>query len=378
MASVKPYYLKHEEGNESSKKKALRYMVQYRTPDRKLTKKRGFKRKGDAQKFADEIERTKDLGTFIHPQAGRTTVGEIFELWRPSQDALMPRTRRTNISAYNVHVEPRWGNWPANKITAPDVRQWVSNLQAEGKKRDTILRAIHVLRAICDTAVESKIIAVNPVQKINVQRELKKRRPYLTPQQIETLVQVQEDENEKLIIYTLSYCGLRINELAALDVEDFDPESLRLHVTKAVKDYGVIGSTKTYENRRVPVPLFLSKRLQQFVEGRTANTPLFVSKGGKRLDSDNYRARVFNPSREAAKALWKREKRPGDFPNIVPHSLRHTCASLAISVGANVKAVQALLGHESAAVTLNIYADLFPDDLHQVGEALNELHTHLD
>ena len=97
MASVKPYYLKHEEGNESSKKKALRYMVQYRTPDRQLTKKRGFKRKGDAQKFADEIERTKDLGTFIHPQAGRTTVGEIFELWRPSQDALMPRTRRTNM-----------------------------------------------------------------------------------------------------------------------------------------------------------------------------------------------------------------------------------------------------------------------------------------
>ncbi|NWO07251.1 MAG: tyrosine-type recombinase/integrase [Alteromonadaceae bacterium] len=378
MASVEPYYLKYEEGNESSKKKALRWMVQYRTPDRKLTKKRGFKRKGDAQKFADDIERNKDLGTFIHPQAGRATISEIYKLWLPSQDALMPRTSRTNISAYKVHVEPRWGTWPVNKITAPDVRQWVADMQAAGKGRDTLLRAVHVLRAICETAVESKLIAVNPVHKINVKREAQKRRPYLTPRQIETLVQVQDSENEKLVIYTLSYCGLRINELAALDVADFNPQTKRLHVTKSVKDYGVIGATKTYENRRVPGPSFLVERLTQLTQGRAGNEPLFTSREGMRLASDNYRARVFKPALERAKAQWKAVNEPGDFPNIVPHSLRHTCASLAISVGANVKAVQGLLGHESAAVTLNIYADLFPDDLNQVGEALNELHNHLN
>ena len=56
---------------------------------------------------------------------------------------------------------------------------------------------------------------------------------------------------------------------------------------------------------------------------------------------------------------------------MTPHDLRHTAASLAISAGANVKGVQLMLGHKSAALTLDTYADLFPDDLEAVAEALN-------
>lgn len=53
------------------------------------------------------------------------------------------------------------------------------------------------------------------------------------------------------------------------------------------------------------------------------------------------------------------------------HDLRHTTASLAISSGANVKAVQRMLGHASAAMTLDTYADLFEDDLNAVSAALD-------
>jgi site-specific recombinase XerC len=60
-----------------------------------------------------------------------------------------------------------------------------------------------------------------------------------------------------------------------------------------------------------------------------------------------------------------------DFPRVTPHDLRHTAASLAISAGANVKAVQRMLGHASAAMTLDTYADLFDDDLDNVAAALS-------
>jgi integrase len=63
--------------------------------------------------------------------------------------------------------------------------------------------------------------------------------------------------------------------------------------------------------------------------------------------------------------------RTPEFPRVTPHDLRHTAASLAISASGNVKAVQAMLGHKSAALTLDTYADLFPDDLEAVAEALN-------
>ena len=51
---------------------------------------------------------------------------------------------------------------------------------------------------------------------------------------------------------------------------------------------------------------------------------------------------------------------------MTPHDLRHTAASLAISAGANVKAVQRMLGHASASMTLDVYSDLFDDDLDAV------------
>ncbi|WP_425524385.1 tyrosine-type recombinase/integrase [Clavibacter michiganensis] len=63
------------------------------------------------------------------------------------------------------------------------------------------------------------------------------------------------------------------------------------------------------------------------------------------------------------------------MPRVTPHDLRHTAASLAISAGANVKAVQRMLGPKSAAMTLDTYSDLFDDDLDAVGVALDQART---
>ena len=59
-------------------------------------------------------------------------------------------------------------------------------------------------------------------------------------------------------------------------------------------------------------------------------------------------------------------------PTITPHDLRHTAASLAVSVRANVKAVQRMLGHAKASMTLDTYADLFDEDLDEVADRLND------
>ena len=60
------------------------------------------------------------------------------------------------------------------------------------------------------------------------------------------------------------------------------------------------------------------------------------------------------------------------IPGLTPHELRHTCASLAVSAGANVKALQRMLGHSSAKETLDTYSDLFDNDLDGVAVALND------
>lgn len=92
---------------------------------------------------------------------------------------------------------------------------------------------------------------------------------------------------------------------------------------------------------------------------------LFTSPCGRPLRAKNWKRRAFD---KAADALI--DNHP-DLLRPTAHDLRHTAASLAISAGADVKAVQCMLGHASAAMTLDVYADLFDDDLDAVGDALS-------
>jgi hypothetical protein len=72
-------------------------------------------------------------------------------------------------------------------------------------------------------------------------------------------------------------------------------------------------------------------------------------------------------------ALSRTTLGPGaeDFDTLTLHDLRHTAASLAISGGATVKAVQRMLGHESPVLTLSTYAGLFEDDLDALGDTMS-------
>ena len=87
---------------------------------------------------------------------------------------------------------------------------------------------------------------------------------------------------------------------------------------------------------------------------------LFPGRDGDYLTSFEYR-RAFD---QAAKEIG--------MPGLVPHELRHTCASLAIAAGANVLAVQRLLGNETASMTLDLYGHLFSDDLTNVAKSLDK------
>lgn len=69
---------------------------------------------------------------------------------------------------------------------------------------------------------------------------------------------------------------------------------------------------------------------------------------------------------------WPKVTKAG-LEGLTPHELRHTAASLAVSSGANVKDVQRMLGHASAAMTLDVYAGLFEDSLDGVADRLDTL-----
>jgi hypothetical protein len=67
--------------------------------------------------------------------------------------------------------------------------------------------------------------------------------------------------------------------------------------------------------------------------------------------------------------VFRRAVTAAGIQAITPHDLRHTCSSLAVSAGVNMLALQRMLGHQSAKVTFDTYADLFDDDLENVSMA---------
>ena len=162
----------------------------------------------------------------------------------------------------------------------------------------------------------------------------------------------------------LAYTGLRWGEAAALKVHRVDLARRRLDIAESVTEVrGVLtwGTPKDHQRRVVPLPGSLVPALSEQIRGKARDALVFPAPEGGVLRNGNFRRRFFDPAVQAA-----------GLSGITPHDLRHTAASLAIAAGANVKAVQRMLGHASAAMTLDVYAGLFGDDLASVADRLDE------
>jgi integrase len=121
------------------------------------------------------------------------------------------------------------------------------------------------------------------------------------------------------------------------------------------------------KNRTVVLPGFVIDALAQTAEGKGRDELLWPSATGSYLGTPS--------SHESwlSGAVSRCQKADPTFPRVTPHALRHTAASLAISAGANPKVVQRMLGHASAAMTLDVYADLFESDLDDVAVNVSKM-----
>jgi site-specific recombinase XerC len=141
-----------------------------------------------------------------------------------------------------------------------------------------------------------------------------------------------------------------------------------------VKGELVWWTPKSYERRSVPFPAFLTGDLAALMVGKSRDDLVFTAPEGGVVRVSLWRPRVFAPAVRHLVEESKKSRQDDavEFPVVTPHDLRHTAASLAISSGGNVKAVQTMLGHASAVLTVDTYADLFPYDLELVAAALDE------
>lgn len=343
-----------------------RYRVRYRKPDGAQTDKRGFKTKREAELFLASTTVSKASGEYLDPTQSRRTLTSFADQWKRGRLAsLKPSSQNTMETAWRIHVEPYWGTRRVASIRSSEVEDWISILGRDGKSAQTVRRAVIVLSSILAIAERDRILLRNPARGVQLPAKTKKPHRYLTHKQVELLV---DGSDEPDITITLAYTGLRWGEMAALKVHHLDLLRRRIAVednSVLVRGEYVTGTPKSGRRREVPIAPFLVPHLARLCEGKARESYVFG-------DGDHQARYPHAASGWFVRAVRVAQRQDKSFPTLTPHALRHTAASLAISSGANVKAVQRMLGHASAAMTLDVYADLFDDDLDSIAQRMSE------
>lgn len=326
-----------------------------------------FKTRALALQWERNARTDVDRGTFIKIQPGRTTVADQTEIWLAGLVRPTASTKYRYEGIIRAHILPAWGSRRLDSIGRGDVQAWVAQLVEDEQSPASVAKIVGVLSRILASGLRDNRLAANPVPGTELPRITTTKHRYLTHEQVAKLAGTMPTPTSALLVLVLAYCGLRWGELAALRVEDADLLRRRLNIHRGVTEVSghlVWGEPKDHERRAVPLPRFLVNELAEHCAGHGRDELLFASQRGTVLRVRNFRRDSFD---RAAVAIG--------LEGLHPHELRHTAASLAVSAGANAKAVQAMLGHARASMTLDVYADLFPDDLDRVATALDEART---
>lgn len=346
-----------------------RYRVRYRKPDGSQTDKRGFHRKIDAERWAAEhVTVAKATGSYVDPTAGRTSVGSLWPAWIAAKKVSCKASYIDSLEREWRHrVEPQWGGRGVATVSHREVQEWVARMAAEGCSASVVLRAEGMLSAMLRQAVRDRLIPSNPCDDVELPRKRRKEHRYLTC--VELLRLADEARDKRAIVLVLGLTGLRWGEMAGLQVGDVDFDRRRLWIRRSateVRGEIVVDTPKSDKWRQVVFPAVLDAPLREACAGKASGDLVFTGADGGHV------RRTHGPNTTASWFYWAR-KRAGVEGHMTVHDLRHTAASLMVHAGANVKAVQRQLGHATASMTLDVYADLFDDDLDAVGEAMNSL-----
>jgi integrase len=324
--------------------KGVRWKVRWREGNRQRSKR--FASKTAARAF--EAKRTLDPSVAQHrPQ---TTVQQIVDAYLAGIGGLRPKTQ--DAYRYDAHqVVSAFGDRLASGLLPSEVRAWAARPDVSSTVRQ---RSLMMLRRCYKLAIADRLLTTDPTVGISSAKVQPKTMRFLTWAELERLA--SEAGEWAPLILLLGTTGLRLGEALGLEQNDVDRVRNRIRVRRSwsVSSAGSeIGPTKTAKEREVPVRGWLMDMLP------TKPGPLFVGARGDRLDPHSWRSRVFKPAAVRA-----------GLGDMHPHELRHTAASLAVVSGADAGDVQKMLGHASAAMTLDLYRGHFSEHLDEVAQRM--------
>jgi integrase/recombinase XerD len=284
--------------------------------------------------------------------AGLSTAIEAFLLELRVERGLSPLTVRAygrDLAQFADGAGTRWRSDPE------PVRDFVNGLRRAGRRPTTQARKVAAIRSFYGFALREGLAERDVASLVDTPKPGSYLPDVLAADEVERVLDAPPGDDavgirDRAILELLYACGLRVSELTGLDLDRIDLENLQVRV---------IG--KGNRERRVPMGEPARERLHRYLGGPRAEwtarrpTPAaFVSRRGGRM------------ARESVYRLVRHWAEVAGVPgHVTPHTFRHSFATHLLEGGADLRVVQALLGHASISTT-QLYTHLTGERLREV------------
>ncbi|MBQ3415193.1 MAG: site-specific tyrosine recombinase XerD [Clostridia bacterium] len=245
---------------------------------------------------------------------------------------------KRDLKQYSEYLESNQMNY--NKVAEEDLKNYISHLQEIGKKPSTISRCIASIRSFYQYELKNKKVKNDPTNNIQSPKIEKRVPSVLTSQEVELLLEQPKDIDlkgirDKAMLEFAYATGMRVTEIISLNITDVNLEE------------GYVTCKSHGKNRTIPLGKMSLSALKEYVEEARdilvkdeTITALFVNVNGKRLTRQGF-WKIIKYYKEQAHIT----------KDITPHVLRHSFATHLLQNGADLKAIQAMLGHSDISST---------------------------
>lgn len=320
------------------------------------------KTQAEVRKKLSEILTAVDNGTYQEPM--KLTVGDWVQEWLNTYAA--NSVKEYTLSTYRLilknHIKPRMGAMKLQAVKGNHIQKFYNDLIAAGLTGKTVKNISAVLHKSLDRAVKLGYITSNPCDAADLPKVKNKEIHPLSDAEIPLFLKAINDSPMRNAFAVALFSGVREGELLGLSWDRIDFEKQEITIAQQLQlskekggGYSLINSTKSGKPRTIKPPpvtfdylraertLQLQNRLKAGSAWNNEWNLVFTNKLGRHYAINSYYRK------------FKRIVTEIGRPDARPHDLRHTCATAAIAAGADIKSVQELMGHATAAFTLDKY-----------------------
>ena len=227
-----------------------------------------------------------------------------------------------------------------SNITKEDMKEYIEHLQSIGKKASTISRCIASIRSFYQYELKNKKVEQDPTDQIQSPKIEKRVPSVLTSKEVALLLEQPKDVDlkgirDKAMLEFAYATGMRVTEIISLNLEDVNIEE------------GYVTCKNGSKQRNIPLGTMSLKALKEYIENARgilikdeSEKSLFVNLNGRRLTRQGF-WKIIKYYKEQAHIT----------KDITPHVLRHSFATHLLQNGADLKAIQTMLGHSDISST---------------------------